>query len=194
MTLATFAIGCTDPGAMVAGPANGAAFSLGASGPSISGNATLLARWLTVSFAVRTGPDGTVTGTFESITRGFPCGEFSNDPACQVRVHGAVDCLVVSGSEAIFGGTFSTVAVGAAVPSHPGLAVGERFWGKVRDNGEGAGNSPDEFSDWFIDIGGIPGLTPTTTITECAEYPVVELPGFVPGLAPIDVGGIQVRP
>lgn len=158
---------------------------------SVNGQATTGGGIQTTAFHALRAPDGTVSGTFESKNRGQACGGTTSDPDCHVRVHAALDCLVVTRNEAVFGGLITHAEVGAKVGSVPGLAVGQRLWAKVRDNGEGAGAEPDEFSDWFIDIGGLGG-TPTT-ITACAPNPVVEFPGFIPGLLPIDRGDIQVR-
>lgn len=127
----------------------------------------------TVSFHARTARDGSVTGTFQSKSRGQG-----------TVVHADLDCLVVNGDEAILGGVFTRTRVdpdqGYAIPP------GERVWFKVRDLGEGAIVPRDEFSDWYF--GGY------VTITRCAPNPIDEFPDLIPELYPIEVGNIQVKP
>ncbi|MGW8320667.1 MAG: hypothetical protein ACWGSD_03855 [Thermodesulfobacteriota bacterium] len=116
-----------------------------------------------------------MSGTLEGLSRG--------QDVQQARIE--LDCLVVSGNEAILGGVITRLVVGPDLPFP--VCEGDRVWFKVRDNGEGAGASPDEFTDWWPDLCG------TFTSTVCAPHPWEEYPLFVPDFIPIYAGNIQVK-
>ncbi|MGD2153694.1 MAG: hypothetical protein PVG79_10550 [Gemmatimonadales bacterium] len=174
--MAALLAGCSDEPVT---PTEYAAPSLsvaGNSGPSANGQAKLYfsGELQNVSFHAREMEDGSVSGSFESKSR-----------AHTIEVHAKLDCLVVDGNEAILGGVFTQVRAGPDMPWK--ICVGDRLWFKVRDNGEGAGADPDEFTDWYWEGCGV------ATATQCGEYPFEEWPGWIPGFIPIEGGNVQVK-
>jgi hypothetical protein len=134
--------------------------------PSANGQATLTLPYLNgtqhFSFQAKTDGSGNVTGSFETKSAGQ-----------DIRVHGNIDCLRVlpDGKTAIMTGVVTQV-VGNGFP----IAVGDRVWFKVQDNGEGANAAGDKFTDYYL-FGG-----------SCSN----EL-NFLP-LNTITGGNIQVKP
>jgi hypothetical protein len=177
--LAALLAGCADESVT---PTEYAAPSLsvaGSSGPSANGQAKLPREYFgelqNVSFHARENKDGSVSGSFESRSR-----------AQDIEVHAKLDCLVVSGNEAILGGILTQVREGPDFPWD--ICVGDRLWFKVRDNGEGAGADPDEFTDWYWSGCGI------ATASRCGPYPFPDdWPGWVPDFISIEGGNIQVK-
>ena len=138
--LATLLAGCAEESVTpteFAGPSLSAA---GNSGPSANGQAKLprdlFGELQNVSFHARVKQDGTVSGSLEFKSR-----------AQDIEAHANLDCLVVSGNEAILGGILTQVREGPALPFP--ICLGDRIWFKVRDNGEGADADPDEFTDLY---------------------------------------------
>lgn len=177
VTLAALLASCSDE--PVAPPEYGgpALSSAGYSGPSANGQAKLPPEYWgelqPVSFHAREKANGSVSGSFQTNT------------LAQTVFHAELDCLVVNGNEAILGGVVTQLRVGPDFPWP--ICLGDRIWLKVRDNGEGTGADPDEFSDyWFEGCGMV-------TFTQCGAYPVEEFPDFVPELIPVQAGNIQVR-
>ena len=134
-------------------------------GPSANGQATLTLPYLNgtqhFSFHAKKDGSGNVTGSFET-----------KSPGQDIRVHGNIDCLNIlpDGKTAIMTGV-ATHVTGTGFP----IAVGDRIYFKVKDNGEG-GNSPsDQFTDYYL-FGG-----------SCSN-------NFGLTLNPITGGNIQVKP
>ncbi len=176
----TLVVGCAAEGGPPTDPVSPPAFSAGNSGPSANGQATLPMELLggrqTVAFHVREFADGSVRGSFESKSRGQ-----------DLEVHANLDCLAITGNEAIAGGVVTQSRVDPSFPFP--IPVGTRIWFRVRDNGEGANAPPDEFTDWFF---GAPELG--FTLTVCAPNVFEEFPEFIPGYAPLANGNVQVKP
>lgn len=107
--------------------------------PSANGQATLTLPYLNgtqhFAFQAKTDASNNVTGSFET-----------KSPGQEIRVHGTIDCLTVlaDGKTAIMTGV-ATHVVGTGFP----IAVGDRIWFKVVDNGEGGGSAADKFSDYY---------------------------------------------
>ena len=114
--------------------------------PSANGQATLTLPYLNgtqhFSFHAQTDASNNVTGSFET-----------KSPGQDIRVHGNIDCLTIlaDGKTAIMSGIATNVD-GNGFP----IAVGDRIWFKVQDNGEGANAPNDRFTDYFV--GGICGV------------------------------------
>lgn len=173
-------IGCSDQGVTPTEYVTPSFSAVENAGPSASGNAILPPELFggiieTTAFHARVKADGSVSGTLESLARGIDLQQ----------AHAELDCLVVSGNEAILGGVITHLNKGPEFPSP--ACEGSRIWFKVRDNGEGAGASPDEYTDWFSDWCGI------WTQTVCGPYPYEDFPGWVPDFVPIYAGNIQVK-
>jgi hypothetical protein len=173
-------VGCTDQGTQITDPIDGPLFAMGgSSGPSVNGQATLPLEELggrqTVSFHAREAKDGSVSGSMQTKSRGQ-----------DMEGHVSLDCMVINGTEAILGGVVTQARLGPD-NTFP-LQVGWRVWFKVRDNGEGNNNPPDEFTDWYA------WFPEELTITHCKPYPIEEFPDWIPDLVAIEVGNIQVRP
>lgn len=123
------------------------------------GSLTLNDRVQHFAFHASIDKDGIVSGSWES-----------KSPGQGSRTHGTIDCLVlVDNTTAILSGTI-TQLVGYAF----GYQGGDPVWFMVKDNGEGANDPPDEFSDYVLGLGG------------CFDY------GY--GLRPIENGNIQIKP
>ncbi len=157
----------------------------GNSGPSANGQAILpldlypgYEGLITSSFHAREKQDGSVSGSFEAKSRGQ-----------DVELHARLDCLVVNGNEATLGGVFTQVRKGPGWPMEFGdVCVGDRIWFKVRrDNGEGSGSDPDQFTDVWWEACGL------VTETVCGPYPIVEFPNLIPDLVDIERGNVQVK-
>jgi hypothetical protein len=118
--------------------------SLYKGGPSANGQAALIINddLQTFAFHAREKSDGSVTGSLEGKSRGQ-----------DFEYHGDVDCLVITdGTTAVIGGVVTQARNGPDAQFE--INVGERFWFKVRDNGEGANSpAPDEFTDVIVNIG-----------------------------------------
>ena len=134
--------------------------------PSANGQATLTLPYLNgtqhFSFHARTDGSGNVTGSFET-----------KSPGQDIRVHGNIDCLTVlaDGKTAIMSG-IATQVVGNGFP----IAVGNRVYFKVLDNGEGANAAGDKFSDYYL-----------SGATTCGTNLPLDMNN-------IDGGNIQVKP
>lgn len=108
--------------------------------PSANGQGTLTLPYLNgtqhFSFHAQTDASNNVTGSFET-----------KSPGQDIRVHGNIDCLNVlaDGKTAVMTGLVTQVT-GEGFP----IAVGDRIWFKVQDNGEGANSPADKFSDYFV--------------------------------------------
>lgn len=176
---AALVAGCGDQAVAPTEYANPSFSVVAHGGPSANGNAILPPELFngmaTAAFHAREKVDGSVSGTLESLSQGQDLKQ----------AHVELDCLVINGSEAILGGVITHLVVGPELPFP--VCEGDRVWFRVRDNGEGAGESPDEFSDWYPDLCG------TFTTTVCGAYPYEEFPGFVPDFMPIWAGNIQVK-
>jgi hypothetical protein len=175
-------LGCSDQGVTPTEYVTPSFSAVENAGPSASGNAILPPELsylngilATTAFHARGKADGRVSGTLETLARGQDIQQ----------AHAELDCLVVSGNEAILGGVITHLNLGPEFPWP--LCVGDRIWFKVRDNGEGAGASPDEFTDWYFDWCG------TFTATVCGPYPLEEFPSFIPDFIPIYAGNVQVK-
>jgi hypothetical protein len=141
------------------------------SGPSANGQATLILDGgrQTFSFHAREKKNGSVSGSVQAKSRGQDLG-----------FHGDVDCFtVVGGNTAVIGGVLTQVRLGP----NPAFIfdVGDRFWFKVTDNGEGANSPGDEFTDV--------GILTNFPDVRCEEFPPFS--GFLPFL-PIVKGNVQV--
>lgn len=109
-------------------------------GPSASGEGSLDLPYMNgiaqhFSFHANTAADGTISGTFESRSRGQG-----------TRVHGNITCMNIlpDGKTAILQGI-----VTQTIENDFGIEVGSLIYFKVRDNGEGSNADPDQFSDYF---------------------------------------------
>jgi len=88
------------------------------------------------AFHVRTDKNGNTSGTWEVKSRGQ-----------EVRAHGTLDCLgIIAGNEAFMTGEVTLVAENNPL----NIVVGDRVYLKVRDNGKGGKNPPDEFTDIYV--------------------------------------------
>ncbi len=128
--------------------------TLPAPGPSANGGATIGSRH--ISFHANTMPGGSVKGS----------GVVTDDGVETIKFD--ITCLTITGNQAEMSGTITSAA-------NPAL-VGQYFYLRVVDNGEGANADPDQIASLF-------GF---------ASGPVCS--GSHLGLLPIDSGNIQVKP
>jgi hypothetical protein len=150
--------------ALVAQPATSAGNGVVASatGSGHASGAPVGGELRTFTFTVRKYGGGSVTGQMQV-----------NNHAQDRFSHSTLDCLVVTGNRAYFGGTIDS--------SNDPTLVGTPFAVEVRDNGEGGGAPPDQITlFWYpIPAGG------------CAN-PAWQ--AFLDGvLFPIDSGNVQVH-
>ena len=133
------------------------------SGPSANGhgNLTIAGELRTFSFTAVTQKGGAVTGEAQLDNR-----------AQGVRIHLAIDCLVVTGNVAKVSGMITKVTGPTAAQ------VGWRSIFHVKDNGEGANDPPDTISLVFS--------FPPSVPVDCTT------PFVLPMLA-IEDGNIQVK-
>lgn len=190
LLLPAVAVGCSDqslPTASSTSPAGAPALSANANpvvlSASGSGHANQDGGWRTFSFTAQKRADGTTTGQIQLRNRG-----------AKVASHGEIFCLDAVG-EGIYGiAARGTIRQEGGDPApFPPLppAVLPDDWGMlfaVRDNGEGAGASPDEFTQtanttlFFANLG-------------CTNPAAL---GFTPAvvetlMSPVEAGNIQVR-
>ena len=156
------AVGCSEQSVPTASTSPGSTAQLqsGNSGPSANGQAlfTFEGAKQTFAFHAREQSNGAVSGSFEVKAH-----------AVDIRLHGNIDCLSISGNTAIMSGVVTH-------SNEPLFPVGTTSWFKVVDNGEGANALADEWTDLFVLVG-----------FDCTVDP-----GFA--LIPIEAGNIQVKP
>ena len=138
------------------------------SGPSATGQGRIAGTDRVFAFNAVTHPDGSVSGQGQLTYTHNGNG---------VKIHFAVDCLSVSGNEAIVSGT---VTHSKAFPDY----VGGPCWFKVEDSGEGSNAPPDSIT-FFLFCGPNDGCDTLT-----CDYDNEIQAG---GLQPIENGNIQVR-
>ena len=131
------------------------------SSPSVDGQATIeIGGGIQIFEFHAREKDGVVTGSVEV-----------NAKYAGVKAHGVVNCMKVTGNEAILCGYYNNVVKWG--PISPGQYY---FWLRVVDNGEGKGLT-DEFVDWF-------GPTPYSCDVDPSG-------GFT---FPVVSGNVQVKP
>ena len=106
-----------------------------------NGQASLLLRHLNgqvqhFSFHVIKDVNGNVKGSWES-----------KSPGQELRTHGILNCLVFIDDRTAYMTGVVTQKVGYVFPGE--YEVGMPVWFKVRDNGEGATATSDEFTDYY---------------------------------------------
>lgn len=139
------------------------------SGPSANGQGTLIMPWgetQTFSFHARDF-DGVVEGSLQFNIHG------------SYHAHGQIDCMVIEGNQATLSGTI-THSPEEWDDWQIYFPDGYFFWFRIVDNGEGANDPPDEFSDIYVPIDYFP-----------CDIPLP--PEFVP-MMPILNGNFQVKP
>lgn len=133
------------------------------SGPSANGQGgiTLAGRVQQFSFHASVDKNGTVSGSWES-----------HSPGQDIRTHGTITCLTVlaDGKTALLSGIITKISG----DGFPNVKEGDPVWFKVIDNGEGANNPPDQFSDYTLGLSG------------CNDYGGT--------MRPIENGNFQVKP
>ena len=89
------------------------------------------------SFHASVDGEGNVSGSWES-----------KSPGQDIRTHGSIDCLTfLDDNTAILSGTITKTN------DNPfGIVAGMSVWFKVIDNGEGAKNATDQFTDYYLMI------------------------------------------
>ncbi len=88
-----------------------------------------------------------------------------------IRLHGNIDCLN------IMSGNIATMSGVVTQSNFAGIPVGTDAIFQVKDNSEGSGSAPDEWSDLFLFLG-----------LSCGEI------DFDASDIPIEAGNIQVKP
>lgn len=145
---------------------------LKSSGPSASGQGRIVGTNRVFAFNAVTHPDGSVSGQGQ-----LTYTHNGND----VKIHFTINCISVSGNDAIMSGTVSN---SKALPGY----VGGPCWFKVKDNGEGANAPPDEITFFiFCQPNDISGFCATLICDVDHELDAG-------GLNPIENGNIQVKP
>lgn len=145
---------------------------LKSSGPSASGQGRISGTDRTFAFNAVTHPDGRVSGQGQ-----LTYTHNGND----VKIHFTINCISVSGNEAIVSGTITN---SKAFPEY----VGGPCWFKVKDNGEGANAPPDEMTFFIFCATG--DLSSYCAQLTCGN----DLASQAGGLQPIENGNIQVKP
>ena len=142
------------------------------------GNLVMDGTLLTFSFHAREFHNGDVEGSFELKNR-----------LLGVRAHAAIDCLPIEGSEALLSGVLTQV------DGIEGPFVGDEIWYRIKDNGEGRGDPPDEISLVIVELPSQPSeiFTCDMTLADILdENP--ELTDEDLELQDIIGGNIQLRP
>lgn len=164
---AVVTLGCSEPNVPTASTERGS-INLSTSehaGPSANGQAlfTFFGEKQTFAFHARELKDGTVKGSYEVRAHAF-----------DIRLHGNIDCLSISGNSAIMSGVVTH-------SNFPPFPVGIDAWFRVVDNGEGANAPADEWTDLFV-----------FSTNDCTSPEPFD--GFPAPLIPIEAGNIQVKP
>ncbi len=149
-------------------------------GASVNGHGNLVmdGTLRTFSFHTREFRNGDVEGSFELKNR-----------LLGVRAHAAIDCLPIEGSEAFLSGVLTQV------DGIEGPFVGDEIWFRIKDNGEGRGDPPDEISLVIVELPSQPSeiFTCDMTLADILdENP--ELTDEDLELQDIIGGNIQLRP
>jgi len=171
LSIAVFS-GCQENTSDPTSVSNNQSSLLKATGLSASGQGRIVGTDRVFAFNAVTHPDGRVSGEGQ-----LTYTHNGND----VKTHITIDCISVSGNEAIMSGT---VTNSNALPDF----VGGPCWFKVKDNGEGANAPPDEMTFFiFCQSNDISGFCATLT---CGVDHEID----AGGLNPIENGNIQVKP
>jgi len=189
LLLPAVAVGCSDQSLPTAStsPAGPPALSTGANpvvlSASGSGHANLDGGWRTFSFTAQKRADGTTTGQIQFRNRGNGTASHG-EIFCLNTVGEGIYAIAARGTNRLEGGD-----PGPFPPLPPAVLPDD--WGMlfaVRDNGEGAGAAPDQFSQ-----------TANTTLffagLGCTNPAAL---GFTPAvveslMSPVEAGNIQVN-
>ncbi len=144
----------------------------GGPGPSANGHGNLLLDYelRTFSFHAREFKDGSVEGSFELKNR-----------EQGVRIHAEIDCLLIDDIDDHIA-TMSGVIT--QVRGDDVIMLNDIVWFRVKDNGEGSVNYPDEITLVLVEINPEPELE-----ILCDGTPAINNP-----LKEIIAGNIQVKP